>query len=98
MSLPNTVEVIISGRKFNIKTDKDPEYVKKLAQRLEVMVEKIKAGNSRVTFDKALVVACFYLLDENEALKSQIKELGQEIKRLEEGAKLLITTSQKIAP
>ncbi|WP_457677714.1 cell division protein ZapA [Thermovibrio sp.] len=98
MSLPNTVEVVICGRKFKIKTDKDPSYVKKLASRLEVMVEKIKAGNSRATFDKTLVVACFYLLDENEELKSQIKELGQEIKRLEEGAKLLITTTKKIAP
>ena len=98
MSLPNTVDVVIAGRKFTIRTDKEPEYVKKLASRLEVMVEKIKAGNSRVTFDKALVVACFYLLDENEALKSQIKELGEEIKKLEEGAKLLITASKKIAP
>jgi len=98
VSLPNTVDVVIAGRKFTIRTDKEPEYVKKLASRLEVMVEKIKAGNSRVSFDKALVVACFYLLDENEALKSQIKELGEEIKKLEEGAKLLITASKKIAP
>ncbi len=97
MSLPQTVEVVISGRKFNIKTDRDPEYVKKLAQKLEDMVEKIKSGNSRVTFDKALVVACFYLLDENESLKKQIFELGEEIKRLEEGAKLLIKPN-KLAP
>ena len=98
MSLPQTVEVVICGRKFNIKTDKDPEYVKYLAQKLDNMVERIKAGNSRLTFDKALVVACFYLLDENEQLKKQIKELGEEIKRLEEGAKLLISTSHKLAP
>jgi cell division protein ZapA len=89
---------VICGRKFNIKTDKDPEYVKYLAQKLDNMVERIKAGNSRLTFDKALVVACFYLLDENEELKKQIKELGEEIKRLEEGAKLLISTSHKLAP
>jgi len=98
VSLPQTVEVVICGRKFNIKTDKDPEYVKYLAQKLDNMVERIKAGNSRLTFDKALVVACFYLLDENEELKKQIKELGEEIKRLEEGAKLLISTSHKLAP
>ncbi len=97
MSLPQTVEVIISGRKFNIKTDRDPEYVKFLAEKLESMVERIKSGNSRVTFDKALVVACFYLLDENESLKKQIRELGEEIKRLEEGAKLLIN-QRKTAP
>jgi len=97
VSLPQTVEVVISGRKFNIKTDRDPEYVKKLAQKLEEMVEKIKSGNSRVTFDKALVVACFYLLDENESLRKQIFELGEEIKRLEEGAKLLINP-KKLAP
>jgi len=95
VSLPTTLEVVICGRKYTIKTDKDPEYVKKLANRLEVMVEKIKTGNSRVTFDKALVVACFYLLDENELLKEQIKELGKEIKRLEEGAKLLITSKKQ---
>lgn len=98
MSLPQTVEVVILGRKFNIKTDRDPDYVRKLAQKLEEMVEKIKSGNSRVTFDKALVVACFYLLDENESLKKQIFELGEEIKRLEEGAKLLIKPNNKIAP
>jgi len=97
VSLPQTVEVIISGRKFNIKTDRDPEYVKFLAEKLESMVERIKSGNSRVTFDKALVVACFYLLDENESLKKQIRELGEEIKRLEEGAKLLIN-QRKTAP
>lgn len=99
VSLPQTVEVVIAGRKFNIKTDKDPEYVKHLAQRLESMVERIKTGNSKVTLEKALVVACFYLLDENELLKKQIQELGEEIKRLEEGAhKLLVTSSKKIAP
>lgn len=98
MSLPQTVEVTIAGRKFNIKTDKDPEYVKGLASKLEKMIAKIKSGNSRVTLDKALVVACFYLLDENESLKKQIKELGEEIKRLEEGAKLLITSNKKVAP
>jgi len=97
VSLPETVEVVISGRKFNIKTDKDPEYVKHLSHRLETIVERIRAGNSRVTFDKALVVACFYILDENESLKKQIQELGEEIKRLEEGAKLLIS-KKKIAP
>lgn len=94
MSLPGTVEVTISGRKFNIKTDRDPEYVKHLAQRLESMVEKIKTGNSKVTFDKALIVVCFYILDENESLKGQIQELGKEVKRLEEGAKLLINTKK----
>jgi len=98
VSLPQTIEVVISGRKFNIKTDKSPDYVKKLAQKLEEMVEKIKSGNSRVTFDKALIVACFYLLDENESLKKQIFELGEEIKRLEEGAKLLIKPNNKLAP
>ena len=97
MSLPQTVEVVISGRKFNIKTDRDPDYVRRLAQKLEEMVDRIKSGNSRVTFEKALVVACFYLLDENESLKKQIFELGEEIKRLEEGAKLLIKPN-KIAP
>ena len=97
MSLPETVEVTIAGRKFNIKTDKDPQYVRELALRLENMISRIKSGNSRVTLDKALIIACFYLLDENESLKSQIKELGEEIKRLEEGAKLLVT-SKKIAP
>ncbi len=98
MSLPQTVEVVILGRKFNIKTDRDPDYVRKLAQKLEEMIEKIKSGNSRITFDKAMVVACFYLLDENESLKKQIFELGEEIKRLEEGAKLLIKPNNKIAP
>jgi cell division protein ZapA (FtsZ GTPase activity inhibitor) len=98
LSLPQTVEVVINGRKFNIKTDKDPEYVKGLARKIESMVERIKSGNSRITFDKALVVACFYLLDENESLKKQIRELGDEIKRLEEGAKLLVNNQKKIAP
>ncbi len=98
MSLPETVEVSIAGRKFNIKTDRDPEYVKELAQKLESMVERIKSGNSKITLEKALVVVCFYLLDENESMKKQIQDLGNEIKRLEEGAKLLVTSTKKIAP
>ncbi|MEO2083837.1 MAG: cell division protein ZapA [Desulfurobacteriaceae bacterium] len=98
MSLPETVEVVISGRKFNIKSDKDPEYVKKLAQRLDEMIERIRNGNSKVTFDKALVLVCFYLLDENEELKKEIKELGSEIKRLEEGAKLLVGSTKNVLP
>ena len=98
MSLPETVEVVISGRKFNIKTDKDPDYVRELASKLDSMVERIKSNNSKVTLEKALVVVCFYLLDENESMKKQIQELGEEIRRLEEGAKLLITSNKKIAP
>ncbi|WP_163328379.1 cell division protein ZapA [Desulfurobacterium thermolithotrophum] len=94
MSLPETVEVVICGRKFNIKTDKDPEYVKSLAQKLESIVEKIRAGNSKVTFDKALIVACFYILDENESLRKRIQDLSTENKKLEEGAKIL----KKLAP
>ena len=97
MSLPETVEVIICGRKFNIKTDKEPAYVKQLAGRLESIIEKIRAGNSRITFDRALIIACFYILDENESFKRQIKELGEEVKHLEKGAKLLINT-KKIVP
>jgi cell division protein ZapA len=98
VSLPETVEVVISGRKFNIKTDKDPDYVRELASKLDSMVERIKSNNSKVTLEKALVVVCFYLLDENESMKKQIQELGEEIRRLEEGAKLLITSNKKIAP
>ena len=96
MSLPQTVEVSINGRKFRIKTDKDVEYVKNLAKKIESMVEKIKAGNNRVTFEKALVVTCFYLIDENETLKEQIIELGEEIKRLEKGAKILTATKKAL--
>jgi len=97
VSLPQTVEVSINGRKFRIKTDKDVEYVKNLAKKIESMVEKIKAGNNRVTFEKALVVTCFYLIDENETLKEQIIELGEEIKRLEKGVKIL-TANRKALP
>jgi cell division protein ZapA len=85
---PGTVEVVIGGRKFYIKSDKNPEYVLELAEKIQNLISKIKSGNSRITLDKALVLACFYLLDENETLKNQIKELGEEIKRLEEGAKI----------
>jgi len=96
VSLPQTVEVSINGRKFRIKTDKDAEYVKNLAKKIESMVEKIKAGNNKITFEKALVVTCFYLVDENETLKEQIIELGEEIKRLEKGAKLLTATKKAL--
>jgi len=95
-NLPNTLEVTISGRKFSIRTDKDTDYVKSLASRIESIVEKIKSGNSRVTFEKALLITCFYLLDENENLKEQIKDLGYEIKRLEEGAKILINSKKAL--
>ena len=95
-NLPNTLEVTISGRKFSIRTDKDSDYVKFLASRIESIVEKIKSGNSRVTFEKALLITCFYLLDENENLKEQIKDLGYEIKRLEEGAKILINSKKAL--
>ncbi len=97
-NLPNTVEVTISGRKFSIRTDKDLEYVQALASRLESMIEKIKSGNNRITLEKALLITCFYVLDENESLKEQIKDLGYEIKRLEEGAKILINSRKKILP
>ncbi len=90
MSLPRTVEVNILGRKFNIKTDKEGDYVKDLANKLGAMIDKVKSGNSRVTLEKALVVSSFYLIDENERLKKQIQDLGQEIKRLEQGANILI--------
>jgi len=78
VGLPNTVEISINGRKFNIKTDKEPEYVKKLASELEHMIEKIRAGNSKITFDRALVVACLYLLDEREQLRGENERLLSE--------------------
>ncbi|WP_457568223.1 cell division protein ZapA [Desulfurobacterium sp.] len=97
-NLPNTVEIIVSGRRFTIRTDKDPEYVRHLGIKLERMLERIRAGNNRITYDKALIIACLYLLDENESLREQIRDLGMEIQRLhEEGAKILIN-SRKIAP
>jgi len=63
------------------------------------MIERIRSANTKITYDKALVIACLYLLDENEMLREQIRELGLEIQRLhEEGAKILINSKKKIAP
>jgi cell division protein ZapA len=98
VGFPQTVEVTIAGRKFNIKTDKDPDYVRRLARRLEAMVSKVKATNSKVTLEKALVLACFYLLDESEHMKKQVQELGEELRRLEKGASKLLVPSKKVVP
>jgi len=98
-NLPNTIDIIISGRRFTIRTDKDPEYVRHLGVRLEKMLERIRSSNVKITYDKALVIACLYLLDENEMLRDQIRDLGLEIQRLhEEGVKVLINSKKKIAP
>ncbi len=74
-TIPRTVEISVAGRKFLIKTDKDPDYVKHLASKLDQMVVTLKSGKPNLTFDKVLVIVCLYLLDENENLRTQLSEL-----------------------
>ena len=82
----NTIEVIISGREYTLRTEDDPSYVRDLARMVDERLENLASASKTVDSGRLAVLAALNLADEYCRLKkeytSRIQELEQEQARL----------------
>ncbi len=93
----NEVTVNVQNVEISVRTDKDPEYIKKIAEYVNERMQRItqNAGFNSVTSMKIAIMAALDIANEVFELKLKNKEMEEAIKNkteqlvgmLEEGTK-----------
>lgn len=92
------LRVDILGRKFNIVSDEDTQYIMKIVKDMDFRMKKFKEENPNFTFDNISVLTCLNLCDElnklkysqadkentqNNSIRGQLMEYSKELSRAE---------------
>ncbi|MDD4046422.1 MAG: hypothetical protein PHE34_04690 [Tissierellia bacterium] len=84
----NKVEIIIGDKKYNVKTDESPEYVKKIESVLNNQINIIANQNKRFNDIDKLILSSFVVIDRYLKLSDEIveykKDMCEEIQNLKE--------------
>lgn len=100
MEKQETVKVNICGRGFSLTSGDDPEYLIKVAKKVDRSIVKLMKGNIGLTFDQAAVLVALKYCDDYEKKKAsqQLKSNQDENlgKRLVEYSKELTRATAKI--
>lgn len=73
--MKNSVEITVAGTVMTLRTDEDPEYVKKLAERLDGRVMELTLNHGRCSKTEALILSAIEALDAAIKLKGKLKDL-----------------------
>lgn len=84
----NKIEIVIGDKKYNVKTDESPEYVKKIETMLNDQINIIANQNKRFNDIDRLILSSFVIVDKYMKLNNEIteykKEMCDEIQTLRE--------------
>ncbi|NLK64707.1 MAG: cell division protein ZapA [Tissierellia bacterium] len=84
----NKVEIVIGEKKYNVKTDESPDYVKKIEAVLNDQINIIANQNKRFNDIDKLILSSFVIIDRYLKLSDEIveykKEICEEIQALKE--------------
>lgn len=84
----NKVEIVIGDKKYNVKTDESPEYVRKIESILNDQINIIASQNKRFNDIDKLILSSFVIVDKYMKLSNEImdykKEICEEIQSLKE--------------
>lgn len=85
----NKVEIVIGDKKYNVKTDESPEYVRKIESILNDQINIIASQNKRFNDIDKLILSSFVIVDKYMKLSNEVmdykKEICEEIQTLKEG-------------
>lgn len=84
----NKVEIIIGDKKYNVRTDESPEYVKHIENIINNQINQIAGSNKRFNEMDKLILSSFVIADKYIKLTNEVSdyrnELSEEIKLLKE--------------
>lgn len=85
----NKVEIVIGDKKYNVRTDESPEYVRKIESILNDQINIIANQNKRFNDIDKLILSSFVIVDKYMKLSNEVmdykKEICEEIQTLKEG-------------
>ena len=87
---PETTTVRIFGREYSIRSENDPEYVRRVAALVDEKMREVSTASSQVTSVRVAILAALNLADEvlrsreqnggtNEALEERAHRLAQAL-------------------
>ena len=84
--MPGRVDVEIFGKVYTVRGDKDPEYVRRVAEFVDRKMREISQVTETVSTSRIAILASLNiadelisLLEESEQLKTRMNELTQRI-------------------
>ncbi len=84
----NKVEIVITDKKYNVKTDESPDYVRKIESVLNDQINIIANQNKRFNDMDKLILSSFVIVDKYLKLADEMveykKEICEEIQTLKE--------------
>ena len=90
--MPGRVDVEIFGKVYTVRGDKDPEYVRRVAEFVDRKMREISQVTETVSTSRIAILASLNiadelisLLEESEQLKSRMNELTQRIESTLDG-------------
>jgi cell division protein ZapA len=85
-AVPGRVDVEIFGKVYTVRGDKDPEYVRRVAEFVDRKMREISQVTDTVSTSRIAILASLNiadelmtLLEESEELKNRMKELTRRI-------------------
>lgn len=75
----NKLEIFIGGRKYSVKTDESPEYVKRLETIINDQINLITNSNRRFNEMDKLILSSFVIVDKYIKLTNEVSDYKKEI-------------------
>ncbi|MBC5788263.1 MULTISPECIES: cell division protein ZapA [Clostridiaceae] len=76
----NRVEVFIGGKRYVLRTQDDPEYMKELARKLDKRLEDVFSVDRLISLPDAAILVALDILDERVKSSSNIDNIRMQIK------------------
>lgn len=75
----NKIEIVIGDKKYNVRTDESPEYVKSIENIINEQINIITNSNKRFNEIDKLILSSFVIVDKYIKLNDEINEYKKEI-------------------
>ncbi len=75
----NKIEIVIGDKKYNVKTDESPEYVKNIETIINDQINTIANANKRFNEMDKLILSSFIIVDKYIKLTNEINDYKKEI-------------------
>lgn len=75
----NKIEIIVADKKYNVKTDESPEYVKHIEKTLNEQINQIGNSNKRFNEVDKLILSSFVITDKYIKLSNEVTDYKNNI-------------------
>lgn len=97
----NKIEIVIGDKKFNVKTDESPEYVKHIETVINDQINNIANSNKRFNEMDKLILSSFVIVDKYTKLSKEVSDykngIADEINLLKEQKEKAVLEKEEAA-